>query len=204
MSCQENWFLLRKQYVDGRRAESSSQLATDSLFLQTYREHMAFLESNAEQWTQLLLEPNDTSHSIKNEEVLRTTSQPIKNKEVDKPPIAIDSNSRSNFVDSTNMLQKLIHKDAEPLSSSEVDSVEPLNSNGTMSTTKAGSKRRQRSDLWETVVLKKPRDSCEDTAFGEWVTARLLKLNASENQQAKKEIIDILLWVGLKGRYGVM
>lgn len=154
-----------------------------------------FLESNAEQWTQLLLEPS-------------TTSPPINQTELKSCIPTHDSNSRATSVDSTNLLQKLIHNDSEtpqhlslPSSCSEIDTgkVVPLDDKEKMCTsaspntiTKAGSKR-PRSDLWETVVLKKPSNSCVDTAFGEWVTARLLKMNRDENQQAKKEIIDILL-----------
>lgn len=192
--CQETWFSLRKQYLEDRRAELTSQIATE--FLQKYREHLVFLEINAEQWAQVqsLLEPSITTHPAKNDE--------------DNHKTELKSSVTTNdSVGSVNVLQKSIQNDSKSPqdlslpSSSEIDTgkVAPLDDNQTMCVptssniiSKAGSKRR-RSELWETLVLKKPSNNCEDTAFGEWVTARLLKLNPNENQQAKQEIIDILL-----------
>lgn len=187
--CQETWFSLRKQYLEDRQAELTSQIATE--FLHKYRKHFEFLESNAEQWTQVqsILEPSVTATPTKNEEDNKTELKSLvtTNDYVDSIDVIQNDTKTSLDLSSPSTSQTNTGK-VVPLDDSQKMCI-PTSSN---IISKAGSKRR-RSELWETLVLKKPSNNCEDTAFGEWVTARLLKLNPNENQQAKKEIIDILL-----------
>lgn len=183
---QTTWFNLREQYVHDRCEEMFNHSKTPSEFLQEYKEHLNFLESNSTQWTQLLA-ITAQAINVRSDDRLSEFEFCITEEDL--------NNVDDDNTDSVNVFHELADSESEIESNTDVIEDEQI----TKCEKKNDSVKSNTNDAPEnpSKVIKtgdkRKSERCEDTIFGELVTAMLVKMDPVEKKRVKKEIMNILL-----------
>lgn len=189
---QTNWLQLRAEYVE-RRTRPNARCRTAAAFLKQYQCHMQFLETDQTNWKKLqntLLHSSVTLDSSDDQLEFCFTADDL-NSDDDEDP--------------ENVFQELSDVDADPDTTKCMSSTVKLDSNEEdiniiphSKVAEVNQKTGPRKRMTTTVPVsisppKKVASRCEDTIFGELVTAMLLRMEPAEKKRVKKEIMNLLL-----------
>lgn len=178
---QKRWLALRLQYINHRMYEIINQQQGKSEIVRKYKDHLSYLESDVLQMMSLerMAAIGDISLDQHNEEIEFCITEDEINQQDDADPD-----------EPFHLFEVLNEEDERYQSEEEVDAE---------STQTDHCKIVVKNECLEEVELntkgkrQNKGERCEDTIFGELVTAMLLKMSPENKKRTKKEIMNILL-----------